>query len=119
MIPKAMRIAWRDNLRPRWRDAGRLVDVARSVIVVDPMLGTVKIQRGERPDDDQEHPAQCRCVAHLEIYESSFIQVEGVEQGGVSWPAGAAADNEGWRERLERPDDLQNDVKEDHRSEEH
>ena len=86
-----------------------------SVIVVHPVARAEEGQRGEDGDDRRQHPGERRGVAHAEVAERLLVEVERVEQRRVDRPAGAAGDDEGRREGLERLDRLHHRVEEDHR----
>ena len=62
-------------------------------------------------DDHQQDPGQRRGIAHAEIGEGLLVEVERIEQRRVDRAAGAAADDEGRRERLEGVDRLQTRLK--------
>ena len=51
----------------------------------------------------------------MEVAKALLVDVEGIEQGGTVRTATATAHNEGRRKGLERPDHLQDQIKEDNR----
>src|SRR3954471_19588383 len=97
--------------------AARGSATVRSVAIEHPELRGDEVDRGQRTDDEQEDPGQRRRVSHVEAAEAALVEVERVEERGVRRTTGSAADDERLRERLERVDDLQDQVEEDDRRE--
>ena len=65
-----------------------------------------------KSDDEEKYPGHGRRLAHLELLEAGHVEIEGVEQGSVVGATTAAADDVRGSERLERTDDLQDEVEE-------
>ena len=51
----------------------------------------------------------------MEVAKALLVDVESIEQGGSERTTTATTHNEGWRKGLERPDHLQDQIKEDNR----
>src|SRR5262245_15216294 len=82
--------------------AGAMIDGAfRSVTIMHPEAAEQEVDRGQDGGDQQQEPGKRGGVAHMEVHEAFPVQVQGVEHRGVQWPAGPAADDESWGERLE------------------
>src|SRR5579875_1712001 len=56
---------------------------AAVLVIVHPLLGVPKLDPGDQDHDDEEHPGECRRIAHPEVPEADIEEVVHIEQGGV------------------------------------
>src|SRR5581483_2724237 len=53
--------------------------------VVNPMLCQVKLDQCDDHDDDEQYPCQRRSIANIKVLERLPVNVETINQRGISW----------------------------------
>src|SRR4051812_40229320 len=73
--------------------------------IIDPAPRCAKLDKCKDKHDKKEDPGQSRSVAHLKVFESTGIDMQRVEPGGIG--RAACGRHKGRRKDTQRTDDAQ------------